>query len=385
MKEGPIKAENRGLLLCPPLAAPPSYSEDFPFNQWYMPYSSTKTPHTSRFPSFSPLLPASTPTDLGGPDSSVTNCHMGSIQGSIVSDQGTSNHAAITVPSLHPLPQAPVRAHVPRPPNAFMLFRSDFLKRGVIPSNVERRQQQLSRVAGQCWNLLPQEEKTIWQQRATEVLTEHQKRNPNYKFTPSPRGSRRSKVIGRSEINKAEGEDRIRKIRETYTQITGPAVRSARRRRPKVHTQSCDIRKTNEHELLFPQIQTSHSVPSSPSSIQQEPPLPPFFPQYSFPHVIAPRRPSTSLGFSLPSVSHKDKPLQSGRSLTRPPSAASSETGLTPILGDLDIVSPIPLSFSANLTKSSDASCLLLSRPFATCYAGLAGCPGLGGNWNCPL
>jgi len=314
---------------------------------------------------------------------------MGTIQGPILSDQSTSDHAAITLPSLHPPPQALARAHVPRPPNAFMLFRSDFLKRGIIPSTVERRQQQLSRIAGQCWNLLPQEEKMEWQERATEVLIEHQKRNPNYKFTPSPRGSRRSKTIGRSEINKTEGEDRIRKIRETYTQITGPAVRSTRRRRPKVHTQSCDIPKTDEHEQLFPQVKTSpHSIPSSPFSFQrEEPPLPPFFPQHSFPHVIAPRRPSTSLGFSLPSVSHKDGCLQSGRSLTRPSSAASSETGLTTILGDLDIVSPIFTSFPVNLTKGSDANCLLLSRHFATSSAGLTGRPGpagLGGTRDCP-
>ncbi|KAJ3800397.1 high mobility group box domain-containing protein, partial [Lentinula aff. detonsa] len=69
-----------------------------------------------------------------------------------------------------------------RPPNAFMLFRSDFLKRHVIPRSVEKRQQTLSRVAGEIWNLMPAEEKKSWYDKAAEALTLHKKKYPNYKF-----------------------------------------------------------------------------------------------------------------------------------------------------------------------------------------------------------
>ncbi|RDX55428.1 hypothetical protein OH76DRAFT_1319713, partial [Lentinus brumalis] len=73
---------------------------------------------------------------------------------------------------------------VPRPANAFMLFRSDMIKTGQIPKDVEQRQQNISRVAGQCWNLLPPEQKAYWHQKAAEKYEEHMKMYPNYKFSP---------------------------------------------------------------------------------------------------------------------------------------------------------------------------------------------------------
>ncbi|KAE9410426.1 hypothetical protein BT96DRAFT_749535, partial [Gymnopus androsaceus JB14] len=69
-----------------------------------------------------------------------------------------------------------------RPPNSFMLFRSDFLKRDVIPASVEKRQQTLSRVAGEVWNLMPLEEKKKWHEKSAEALRIHSLRHPNYKF-----------------------------------------------------------------------------------------------------------------------------------------------------------------------------------------------------------
>ncbi|KAI0065932.1 hypothetical protein BV25DRAFT_1789169, partial [Artomyces pyxidatus] len=73
---------------------------------------------------------------------------------------------------------------IPRPPNAFMLFRSHMLNSKQIPKDVERRQQHLSRVAGECWNMLPPEEKKKWQAEAARVLAEHKAKYPSYKFTP---------------------------------------------------------------------------------------------------------------------------------------------------------------------------------------------------------
>ncbi|KAJ4466536.1 high mobility group box domain-containing protein, partial [Lentinula aciculospora] len=69
-----------------------------------------------------------------------------------------------------------------RPPNAFMLFRSDFLKRDVIPPSVEKRQQTLSRIAGEVWNLMPAQEKKEWHEKSAEALRLHNEKYPNYKF-----------------------------------------------------------------------------------------------------------------------------------------------------------------------------------------------------------
>lgn len=78
--------------------------------------------------------------------------------------------------------QQPKRA--PRPPNAFMLYRSDFLKRRAIPPEVEKRQQNLSRIAGQCWNLLPEIEKAVWYGKAAVVRAEYLARHPSHETGP---------------------------------------------------------------------------------------------------------------------------------------------------------------------------------------------------------
>ncbi|KAG6817437.1 hypothetical protein H0H87_008605 [Tephrocybe sp. NHM501043] len=249
-------------------------------------------------------------------------------------------------------PSKTTHSHIPRPPNAFMLYRSDFLKRGVIPSHVERRQQNLSRIAGQCWNLLSQEEKVPWQELAAQVLLEHQRKNPDYKFTPAPRGSRRSKMKGRSDGDgeAVDGEERIRQIREEYARITGPTAAPTRRRRPRGQNQSRDLEATSAHKspcaearqyLLPPSIPPSPSPVPSPIEYKKEAYLPPFFPHHTFPQIIPPRRPSTSLGFVTGSTVRDTPSVQAGLTLARPLSAAS-ETGLTTYMKDLDITPTAP-------------------------------------------
>lgn len=252
-----------------------------------------------------------------------------------------SFNASATQPSLS-TPQ--IRTRIPRPPNAFMLFRSDFLRRGVIPSHVERRQQNLSRIAGQCWNLLSPEEKGQWQEEAAKVLAEHQRRNPDYKFTPAPRGTRRPKGKGRRNSNPDVDydEDRIRKIREEYTQLAGPSATPPRRRRPKTENRIL-VNTTKDEDITFRQtapIPLSPSTSSSPSLSSESDSslcLSSESPQSSFHQAASPRRPSTSLGFSTPLSPHDATLLLSSRSLTRPSSAAFSATDLCTPLRDLDI------------------------------------------------
>ncbi|KAG6890265.1 hypothetical protein C0992_002531 [Termitomyces sp. T32_za158] len=257
--------------------------------------------------------------------------------------------------------------HIPRPPNAFMLYRSDFLKRGVIPSDVEHRQQNISRIAGQCWNLLPPEEKAQWQERAAQALLEHQKRNPDYKFTPAPRGSRRAKVKGRSDSDEDvdDGGDRIRQIREKYARIAGPTVAPTRRRRPKGQNRSRDQDATPVHISPFfktTQISLPPSIPPSPCSSVSSPefdtiretPLPSFFPHQTIPHIIPPRRPSTSLGFATGCTDRDGPSPRTGLMITRPLSAAS-ETDLTLYMKDLDITPTVP-TFNRKPSPASPAS-----------------------------
>ncbi|KAI5836660.1 uncharacterized protein SCHCODRAFT_02671423 [Schizophyllum commune H4-8] len=77
------------------------------------------------------------------------------------------------------------KSHIPRPPNAFMLFRSHFLRQ---THHVEKRQQHLSRLAGEEWHRLPGSERDRWTQHADYVAQRHQEEFPYYKYTPRRRG-----------------------------------------------------------------------------------------------------------------------------------------------------------------------------------------------------
>ncbi|KAL4075911.1 hypothetical protein J3A83DRAFT_2068849 [Scleroderma citrinum] len=97
--------------------------------------------------------------------------------------------------------------HIPRPPNAFMLFRSDFLKKRTIPEEVEKRQQNLSRIAGQCWKMLSAEERALWYDRAAAVTAAHHAKYPDYRFRPTRKGA--GKHVGKK-AEKTSQSDALR-------------------------------------------------------------------------------------------------------------------------------------------------------------------------------
>ncbi|KAJ6614303.1 hypothetical protein B0H10DRAFT_164510 [Mycena sp. CBHHK59/15] len=272
-------------------------------------------------------------------------------------DTSSTSSPYYRLPTQPPCPPTPPPTskskHVPRPPNAFILYRSDFLKRGIIPPHVERRQQNLSRVAGQCWNLLSDEEKQVWQVKAAERSQLHQQEHPDYHFKPSPRGKGKAKTRAGEE----KGEDMIRSLREKYTHVTGPAVCAPRQRKARTQAKTAD----GNHQVssqatptdaplaaplayaapdlssyqwgMPPSHASSPSLPS-PEPASNGPALPPFFPQQTFPH-FAPRRPSTSLGF-VRRLEEDASCFQPGYGPDRPASAAS-DTGLSTLVRDLNI------------------------------------------------
>ncbi|OAX43914.1 HMG-box [Rhizopogon vinicolor AM-OR11-026] len=83
----------------------------------------------------------------------------------------------------------PSKEHIPRPPNAFMLYRSHMLKsRG--NADPEKRQQNLSRIAGQLWRGMSDEDRAVWHKKATEVHAAHYAKYPHYKFKPNRKGAK---------------------------------------------------------------------------------------------------------------------------------------------------------------------------------------------------
>ncbi|KAI9001395.1 hypothetical protein BD414DRAFT_533142 [Trametes punicea] len=169
--------------------------------------------------------------------------YLSAMQGGMVSDVSSASSPpntfnppppAVEQPSTSrpATPDSSKRRRIPRPPNAFMLYRSHLLKTRQIPPGIEHRQQNISRVAGECWNMLPEEEKRKWHDKAKEVLTAHMAKHPDYKFSPERKTSRR-KTPQELEVPATDGKEYIRFLREKYLGLKGPAVSPPRPRKPK--------------------------------------------------------------------------------------------------------------------------------------------------------
>lgn len=76
--------------------------------------------------------------------------------------------------------------HVPRPRNAFILFRCDFVAAKLIPSNVENDHRNISRIAGAVWKKLDVIQRSPWTTRAIDEKRVHKARYPDYRYNPAP-------------------------------------------------------------------------------------------------------------------------------------------------------------------------------------------------------
>ncbi|KAH8810308.1 hypothetical protein DL96DRAFT_1626680 [Flagelloscypha sp. PMI_526] len=83
--------------------------------------------------------------------------------------------------------------HVPRPPNAFILFRSSFIKGNHVDPNIETNHSTLSKIAGLTWNNLSDLQKEEWHQKAKLARAEHRAQFPDYSFKPADRPAERPK------------------------------------------------------------------------------------------------------------------------------------------------------------------------------------------------
>ncbi|KAG8808966.1 hypothetical protein FRB91_011992 [Serendipita sp. 411] len=83
--------------------------------------------------------------------------------------------------------------HVPRPRNAFILFRSAFIeqKNG---KELASKQQNVSRIAALVWKSMNSAEQDPWYKLAAEEKQAHYAANPGYTFQPSGRGDLKKKT-----------------------------------------------------------------------------------------------------------------------------------------------------------------------------------------------
>lgn len=79
--------------------------------------------------------------------------------------------------------------HVPRPANSFILFRTDFVKKNPKNGSGSSNQIDLNPDASEAWNALSNFEKSRWKAKALEIVEEHKRKHPNYKYSPTKKKS----------------------------------------------------------------------------------------------------------------------------------------------------------------------------------------------------
>lgn len=90
----------------------------------------------------------------------------------------------VSPPRRQPHSKKKPENHIPRPPNAFILFRSSFIKSQHVSTEVETNHSTLSKIIGLTWQNMPEDQRQIWHLKAKEALEEHKRKFPKYAFKP---------------------------------------------------------------------------------------------------------------------------------------------------------------------------------------------------------
>lgn len=96
-------------------------------------------------------------------------------------------HSLLTTTPLKASQRPRANGYIPRPRNAFILFRSHFIKSRKVSGAVEPKQSSISKITGSCWRSLPQHEKEIYYKLAKVEELIHAAKYPSYKFSPCRR------------------------------------------------------------------------------------------------------------------------------------------------------------------------------------------------------
>ncbi|KAF8990773.1 hypothetical protein BDQ17DRAFT_1371560 [Cyathus striatus] len=100
--------------------------------------------------------------------------------------------------------------HIPRPPNAFILFRSSFIKSQAVSTEVETNHSTLSKIIGLTWQNLPDSERKVWHTKAKEALEEHRKKFPKYAFRPTQTKAKGGSGAEKRKVREVEPKDPTR-------------------------------------------------------------------------------------------------------------------------------------------------------------------------------
>ncbi|KZT40707.1 HMG-box, partial [Sistotremastrum suecicum HHB10207 ss-3] len=74
--------------------------------------------------------------------------------------------------------------HVPRPANAFIIFRRYYTNNVHKPGTVDTSKSTLSRIIGEAWNALDPEQRKPFDDAAKREKAAHALKHPEYQFKP---------------------------------------------------------------------------------------------------------------------------------------------------------------------------------------------------------
>lgn len=161
--------------------------------------------------------PALTYSGASSPASSASSpSTLPSTPGSVISEAGS--------------PQQQVQGHIPRPRNAFILFRSFFYAQ-TREGKININQNALSCAAAAAWKELPEDGKKTFRKQAEDEKLMHYKKHPNYVYTPLNRAVKRAQKKTNKPASKGAKRP-AKKHRSTLSQRSRKAenLRSTSRR-----------------------------------------------------------------------------------------------------------------------------------------------------------
>ncbi|KAF8629200.1 hypothetical protein AX17_005785 [Amanita inopinata Kibby_2008] len=160
-----------------------------------------------------------------------------------------------------PVRNTPIRKHVqpPRPPNAWILYRSEKIRSlpPLLPGEPRRAQADVSRMISEMWKSETEEERCRYERMAEQKKAEHQQKYPGYRFQPQ----------------KKEEKQRLREMMKQEKQNIREA-RKSRGRPQATSTPTPPFVPPDAQSIIpfyFPEMQYGPAGPSPPLSTAPSP------------------------------------------------------------------------------------------------------------------
>lgn len=125
-------------------------------------------------------------------------------------------------PSPAPTSRKSRKDHIPRPRNAFIIFRSQYVK--LHMNDDKERQNELSKVVGRVWQSMSAVEKAPFCELACLEKDNHVAMYPDYVFAPK----RKSKNNKTTNTNKKRAPKKTQTYCETSSEFSSPALSEVR-------------------------------------------------------------------------------------------------------------------------------------------------------------